>query len=130
MIGISAFLLIAASMIFSVVEQTNLASAFWWAIETTTTVGYGDIYPHTVLGKVLAIVLMLLGIGIIGMLTSTITNSVRPGQSHIEKLENLENDLKDINKILQSHEEASDLLREIADELRKTKQIVHKEPEE
>ncbi|HAP3697435.1 TPA: two pore domain potassium channel family protein, partial [Enterococcus faecalis] len=40
---------------------------------TTTTVGYGDISPATPLGRVAAIILMILGIGFIGMLTSTIT---------------------------------------------------------
>jgi voltage-gated potassium channel len=126
LIVISAFLLVVSSIVFSIVENTTIPKAFWWAIETTTTVGYGDIYPHTGLGKILAILLMLLGIGIIGMLTSTITNSFRPGQSSFERLENLENDIKDINKILKSHEEASDLLRDIASELHTTRKIVSK----
>jgi len=41
---------------------------------TTTTVGYGDISPSTKLGKLAAVTLMILGIGFIGMLTSSITS--------------------------------------------------------
>jgi voltage-gated potassium channel len=49
----------------------NLGDAFWWAIVTVTTVGYGDIYPVTVEGKIIASILMSIGIGILGVLIST-----------------------------------------------------------
>jgi voltage-gated potassium channel len=39
----------------------------WWAIATLTTVGYGDVSPTTALGKVLAGVVAILGIGLIAM---------------------------------------------------------------
>jgi len=43
--------------------------AVWWAISTVTTVGYGDKVPVTMEGKIVAIVLMLVGIGLFGVLT-------------------------------------------------------------
>ena len=43
--------------------------AIWWSITTMTTVGYGDKYPVTVEGKVVAIVLMITGVGLFGVLT-------------------------------------------------------------
>ncbi|WP_088809548.1 MULTISPECIES: potassium channel family protein [Listeria] len=46
--------------------------AIWWAIVTATTVGYGDIIPITPIGRILASIMMLVGIGFIGMITSTI----------------------------------------------------------
>lgn len=55
-------------------EINNFPDALWWAIVTTTTVGYGDISPTTPVGRALAVVLMLVGIGIIGTFTSAITN--------------------------------------------------------
>lgn len=52
----------------------SFGDALWWAIVTTTTVGYGDISPVTGEGRVIAVVLMILGIGFIGVLTATITS--------------------------------------------------------
>jgi voltage-gated potassium channel len=48
--------------------------ALWWAIVTVTTVGYGDRYPTTEGGRAVAVVLMLVGIGLIGVLTATIAS--------------------------------------------------------
>ena len=46
--------------------------ALWWSFVTASTVGYGDISPQTGLGRLIASILMLVGIGTIGMLTGTI----------------------------------------------------------
>jgi len=46
--------------------------AIWWAIVTTTTVGYGDISPVTGLGRFIALILMIFGIGLLGMITGSI----------------------------------------------------------
>ena len=43
---------------------TNFSDALWWSLATITTVGYGDLYPITFEGKVVAAILMLLGIGL------------------------------------------------------------------
>jgi voltage-gated potassium channel len=51
---------------------TNIEDAFWWAIVTVTTVGYGDVYPVTPGGKVVASMLMVIGIAILGVLISTL----------------------------------------------------------
>ena len=48
--------------------------ALWWAIVTVTTVGYGDFTPLTAGGRVVAVVLMLVGIGLIGVLTATVAS--------------------------------------------------------
>ncbi len=51
---------------------TTIGTAFWWAIVTTTTVGYGDTYPVTPVGRVIASVIMLVGIGLIGTVSATV----------------------------------------------------------
>lgn len=51
---------------------TTLGLAFWWAIVTTTTVGYGDTYPVTSVGRLIASVIMLVGIGLIGTVSATV----------------------------------------------------------
>ena len=43
----------------------NIVATFWWAITTLTTVGYGDIFPVTALGKLFSALLSLLGMGVI-----------------------------------------------------------------
>jgi voltage-gated potassium channel len=48
---------------------TNIPDAFWWAIVTVTTVEYGD-YPVTPGGKLVASMLMIIGIAILGILNS------------------------------------------------------------
>ena len=47
--------------------------ALWWAISTTTGVEYGDIYPVTVIGRLAAVLLVLMGITLLGVLTANIT---------------------------------------------------------
>ena len=48
--------------------------ALWWAVVTVTTVGYGDRFPVTEGGRVVAVILMLVGIGLIGVLTATVAS--------------------------------------------------------
>ena len=51
----------------------NLYDAFWWAVETITTVAYGEYYPVTFLGRVVASVLMFAAIGILWTVVALIT---------------------------------------------------------
>ena len=80
-IFVVVLLMIISSVIMYNVENQaqpdlfkNAFSAMWWAIATLTTVGYGDIYPITVLGKLLSAVIALLGIGLVAVPTGIITS--------------------------------------------------------
>jgi len=52
----------------------NYPAALWWAIVTVTTVGYGDRFPVTGGGRTVAVILMLVGIGLIGVITATVAS--------------------------------------------------------
>lgn len=70
---------VGATGIFAVERGENrsiqsVGDALWWAVVTTTTVGYGDVSPVTAEGRLIAVALMVVGIGFIGVLTATITS--------------------------------------------------------
>ncbi|MDO9397985.1 MAG: potassium channel family protein [Herbiconiux sp.] len=52
----------------------SFGDAVWWACVTIATVGYGDFYPVTALGRFLAVILMFGGIAIVGVATATIVS--------------------------------------------------------
>jgi len=52
----------------------SFGKALWWSISTATTVGYGDVYPVTDTGRVIAVLLMLGGIGLVGVVTAALAS--------------------------------------------------------
>lgn len=72
-----AFLMLG-SVAISITEHVSLDQAFWWAFTTASTVGYGDISRHTIspqslLGKLVILVMILIGVGVMGIVTSSLT---------------------------------------------------------
>jgi len=71
-------LLVASSFMYGVEHRiqpdkfTDIFSSFWWAVATLTTIGYGDIYPMTTIGRFLSGVIALLGIGLVALPTGII----------------------------------------------------------
>ena len=53
---------------------TSIWLSFWWAIQTVTTVGYGDIVPGQASGKAMGAVLMIVGLSFLSVVTATITS--------------------------------------------------------
>lgn len=52
----------------------TFGDAVWWAVATITTVGYGDMYPVTTLGRIVAAALMMSGIAVLGVVTASIAS--------------------------------------------------------
>ena len=53
----------------------NIGDGLWWAIQTVTTVGYGDLVPTSTLGRLVAAIVMLAGIGFLTVITASITST-------------------------------------------------------
>jgi voltage-gated potassium channel len=75
----TATVLLGALGIFAVESGRNqtiggFGDALWWAVVTATTVGYGDVSPVTLEGRLIAVVLMVMGIGVIGVFTATVAS--------------------------------------------------------
>lgn len=49
---------------------TNLSDALWWSVVTLTTIGYGDVYPITMAGRIVATIIIVFGVGIFGTFIS------------------------------------------------------------
>ena len=80
-IFITFLMLLLSSSIMYILETDeqpehfpNIIASFWWAVATLTTVGYGDVYPVTIAGKVLSGVIALLGVGIVALPTGIISS--------------------------------------------------------
>ena len=80
-IFITVILIIFSSTLMYYIENDvqpaafpNILAAFWWSIETLTTIGYGDVYPVTVLGKILGAVIAVLGIGLVALPTGILSS--------------------------------------------------------
>jgi|SRR5271166_791118 len=52
----------------------SFGKAIWWSITTVTTVGYGDVYPVTNTGRIIAVLLMIGGIGLVGVVTASLAS--------------------------------------------------------
>jgi len=79
MIVILVLMVIASVLMYNVEHEAqpevfeNALSGLWWSVATFTTVGYGDIFPITAAGKVLATIMALLGIGLVAVPTGIIS---------------------------------------------------------
>ena len=106
MVFASLSCIIAGGIAIHFVEGMSFFDGLWWSFVTATTVGYGDISPATPAGRVIAALLMIVGIGLIGSLTSTLTALFF--QSHEETtrksaqdeiLKTIQNQLDDFNDL-------------------------------
>lgn len=122
-----AFLLIG-SVVISLTEHVSLDDAFWWAISTASTVGYGDIadktlVPHSIIGKTVALIMMLLGIGIIGVLTSSLTSHVmrHSNRDSVTNNQTMQLIIEKLNELSEQNKELMSQNKELKSEIEEIK---------
>ena len=94
-IGLAIVLVLVAGLLERLVEPETFSSiglAYWWAVTTVTTVGYGDVLPETTGGRIVAALLMLTGLGLIPLITSVVVSilvSQRTREARAEEMADL-----------------------------------------
>jgi voltage-gated potassium channel len=74
----STVMTVAAGLLMTVLDSEtfpSIGSGLWWAVQTVTTVGYGDVIPQSLAGRLVAALVMLLGIGFLTVITASITST-------------------------------------------------------
>jgi voltage-gated potassium channel len=87
-IGIALVLVLVAGAMARLVEPdtfTSLGLAYWWAVTTVTTVGYGDVVPEDPAGRIVGALLMLTGLSLIPTLTSVIVSTLIAKRTQAER---------------------------------------------
>ncbi len=75
---VSTLMTIGAGAVMTLVDKDNFESigpGLWWAVQTVTTVGYGDDVPTSFAGQLVAVLVMLLGVAFLTVVTASITSS-------------------------------------------------------
>jgi len=78
---IALVVVVGSGLLVTEFEQSNpdrniqsIPDGLWWAVTTVTTVGYGDRFPITAIGRGIGTVVMILGIGLFGLLAATLAS--------------------------------------------------------
>lgn len=116
-VGALASITILAALavrVFARGEFTSFGESIWWAAQTITTVGYGDVIPKTPFSKGVAIVVMLFGVATASLTTAIITSSVISATQRRAQASDPHGDaLEEIAERLQAVERIEDRLRSL-----------------
>ena len=113
-------------------SMNNLFDNLWFVIVSITTVGYGDITPNTVYGKVFSLILLIIGVFVFSAITGAISSYfmdsiLQEGTYHIHYLkEMVEKSEVELEKLNNQLEESDKKIDDLQDEIRELKEIIEK----
>ena len=122
---VATFLVTIASLMLCSVEPTAFPTFWdgaWYSITTITTIGYGDIVPHTIAGRVISVFLILSGISLAGVLIGLVSEMVREWllKSNHVSMRDLSEGLAEnkalLTELLAERKEQNELLRKLLKE--------------
>lgn len=88
-------------------QITTLSDGLWWAFQTLTTVGYGDLVPVTLMGRLIGVIMLLLGTIMFGVVIATISTTMSRSQEEFywnrlfERMNAQEQELAELKKQLE-----------------------------
>lgn len=105
---ISTTIIVIGAVIISLIEGISIGDALWWSFVTFTTVGYGDVVLKTQLGRGIAVILMVFGVGFVGITSTAIALRILNGGKK-EKQKTYKNSvLEGIKIMLDNYDSLSD----------------------
>jgi len=118
-----SFLVIGAESLSPNANITAPMDALWWALVTVTTVGYGDKYPVTNLGRLIGSLTIIVGVIMFSILTSFFTSKFSDrGQAESQQLiANAETDIQKLHSVL---EKQSNTLKELQERLKRIEEKI------
>ncbi len=105
---ISTTIIVIGAVIISLIEGISLGDALWWSFVTFTTVGYGDVVLKTQLGRSIAVILMVFGVGFIGITSTAIALRVLNGGKKEKNTSYKNKVLEGIKLMLDNYDSLSD----------------------
>lgn len=120
-VALISIFLVASSLVMYDIEHVaqpgafqNAFSAMWWAVSALLTVGYGDIYPVTTIGQIMAIVIAFLGVGMVAIPTGIISAGFVEQYTKIKTYRGSEHELQFVvSEVTENHPWNNHSIRDI-----------------
>ena len=94
----TAMIVVGAGILITLIDRSeypNVGIGMWWALQTVTTVGYGDVVPAHVSGRLVGAFVMLEGIALVAIITAVITSSFVARAAREQAAEHMKDEVSD-----------------------------------